>query len=167
MPIKTGDRLPTATLRQLRSEGIKEVNTHALCAGRTVVLFALPGAFTPTCSAAHLPGFVAQADPILAHGVDAIGCVSVNDAFVMDAWGKAHNAALIDMLADGVAEFTAALGLSLDLTAHGLGIRSQRYAMIVEDGVVRYLGIDDTPGVNHSSAERILAELAKGNLGKT
>ena len=161
MPVTVGDRLPHATLRQMQAEGIKEVTTSALCDGRTVVLFALPGAFTPTCTAAHLPGFVANADTILARGVDAIACVSVNDAFVMDAWGKAHNAAMIDMLADGNAEFTRTLGLTLDLASHGLGIRSQRYAMIVEDGTLRYLGIDTAVGVNHSSAERILKELTK------
>ena len=159
MQIQTGDHLPEAMLRQMTKDGIKELTSSALFEGRKVVVFAVPGAYTPTCSAAHLPGFVAHADTILAKGVDAIACVSVNDAFVMDAWGKAQNAEMIQMLADGSAEFTKALGMELDLNEVGFGIRSKRYAMIVDNGAVMYLGIDQTSNLKNSGAERILAEL--------
>lgn len=123
-----------------------------------MVLFAVPGAFTPTCSAAHLPGFVVDADNLKAKGVDSIVCTSVNDTFVMDAWGKAHNAEQIVMLADGLGEFAGALGLTQDRTASQMGIRSQRYAMIVNDGVVEMLNIDEK-GLETTSSEAILAAL--------
>ena len=133
--------------------------TTELFKGKKVVVFALPGAYTPTCSAAHLPGFVVQADEILAKGVDTIACVSVNDAFVMGAWGREHNADRIMMLADGNADFSKAVGLELDLTERLMGVRSQRYAMIVDDGVVSYLAVEAPGKFEVSSAEEILKQL--------
>lgn len=160
MTIKVGDRIPSATLHRMTADGPAEVSTEELFAGKRVALFALPGAFTPTCSAKHLPGFVANADALTAKGVDAIACVSVNDAFVMDAWGKDQNVGdKVMMLADGSAEFTRALGLELDLIARGLGVRSQRYSMVVEDGVVAALHVEDGTGVSASDAETLLGDL--------
>ena len=126
---------------------------------KKVVLFAVPGAFTPGCSMTHLPGFVVNADKIKAKGVDSIVCMSVNDAFVMDAWGKSQNAEALTMLADGNGEFTAKLGLELDGTGFGLGHRSQRFAMIVENGTVTQLNVEEGPGIDASSAETIMALL--------
>lgn len=134
--IKVGDKLPEADLYYMSEDGPTKVTTSEIFGGKKVILFALPGAYTPTCSAAHLPGYVVHADNILAKGVDTIACLSVNDAFVMGAWGDSHNAENILMLADGSAEFTSKLGTTLDLTERGFGIRSDRYAMLVEDGVV-------------------------------
>ena len=128
-------------------------------AGKKVVLFAVPGAFTPTCSAAHLPGFVANADKILAKGVDAIVCLSVNDAFVMSAWGQSQNAEALVMAADGNGEFTTAMGLTLDGSGFGLGHRSSRYALIAEDGKVTVLNADQGGAFDVSSAEKILEAL--------
>ncbi|MCH7930479.1 MAG: peroxiredoxin [Proteobacteria bacterium] len=160
MTIKVGDRIPSATLRRMTADGPVELSTDALFSGKRVALFGLPGAFTPTCSAKHLPGFVANADALKAKGVDAIACVSVNDAFVMDAWGKDQNVGdAVMMLADGSAEFTRALGLELDLIARGLGVRSQRYSMVVEDGVVAALHLEESPGLNVSDAETLLGDL--------
>ncbi len=160
MTIKVGDRIPSATLHRMTADGPAEVSTEELFGGKRVALFALPGAFTPTCSAKHLPGFVANADALTAKGVDAIACVSVNDAFVMDAWGKDQNVGdKVMMLADGSAEFTRALGLELDLIARGLGVRSQRYSMVVEDGVVAALHVEDGAGVSVSDAETLLGDL--------
>ncbi|QSP95473.1 peroxiredoxin [Marinobacter salinisoli] len=158
MTIQVGDKVPDFELRVMGSNGPEAVRTGDLLAGKTVVMFAVPGAFTPTCSAAHLPGFVVNADKIRAKGVDSIICTSVNDAFVMDAWGKAHNAEDVIMLADGLAEFAEALDLTQDRTAAQMGIRSQRYAMIVDDGIVRLLNIDEK-GLESTSAEAILAAL--------
>jgi len=142
------------------AEGPKELDTGAFFAGRTVVLFGVPGAFTPTCSAKHLPGFVEHHDAIKAKGVDAIACMAVNDAFVMKAWGQDQGAlGKITMIADGSAEFTRALGLELDLTARGLGIRCQRFALIARDGKVTHLGIEAPGAFEVSSAEAILAAL--------
>ena len=135
------------------------MTTAELFAGKKVVLFAVPGAFTPTCSAAHLPGFVVNADKIKAKGVDTIVCLSVNDAFVMDAWGKDKNAEELVMAADGNGDFTKAMGLELDGSGFGLGQRSQRYAMIVEDGVVTTLNVEPGPGFEASSAEKIMEAL--------
>jgi peroxiredoxin len=146
-------------MNQMTANGPAELSSEELFSGKKVVLFALPGAFTPTCSASHLPGFVANADKIKAKGVDDIVCLSVNDAFVMDAWGKSQNADAIHMVADGSANFTQAVGLVLDRTQAGLGIRSQRYAMIVEDGVVTALNVEEPGKFEKSSAEAILAEL--------
>lgn len=130
MPIKTGDRIPNVTLAQMTADGPADITTDEIFAGKKVVLFALPGAFTPTCSAAHLPGFVVHGDAIKSKGVDTIACLSVNDAFVMAAWGAGANAEHIAMLADGSGAFTEAVGLALDLTANHMGVRSQRYAMV-------------------------------------
>ena len=158
MAIQTGDRIPAIELQVMGENGPEKVNTDDLFAGKKVVLFAVPGAFTPGCSKTHLPGFVMLADKIKAKGVDSIVCTSVNDVFVMDAWGKAQNAEEIIMLADGLGEFARALDLTQDRTAAQLGIRSQRYAMIVKDGTVERLNID-TQGIEKSSAETILNAL--------
>ena len=139
--------------------GPTPLSTDDIFSGKKVVLFAVPGAFTPGCSVTHLPGYVVNADKILAKGVDTIACLSVNDAFVMDAWGKAQNADHILMLADGNGDFTAALGLELDGRGFGLGQRSQRYAMIVDNGTVTLLNVEEGPGVDVSSAETVLAAL--------
>ena len=160
MTISTGDKLPDATVMHMTADGPAPLTTQELFGGKKVVLFALPGAFTPTCSAAHLPGFVANADKIKAKGVDEIVCLSVNDAFVMDAWGKSQNAEEIHMVADGVAAFTRAIGLDLDLTERGLGVRSKRYAMIVDDGKVTDLAVEESPAkLEASSAEAVLGKL--------
>ena len=159
MTIKTGDRVPAATLKKMGEKGPENVSTEDLFKGKKVVLFAVPGAFTPTCSAAHLPGYVANAHTLRDKGVDTIACVSVNDAFVMGAWGKAQNADEILMLADGNGDFAKALGLTLDGTGFGMGLRSQRFAMIVEDGLVKHLAVEPGPGLDVSSAEKILAAL--------
>jgi len=148
MPIAVGDRLPAATFKTMTAEGPKEIGTADVFAGKKVVLFAVPGAFTPTCSRSHLPGYLANRDAILAKGVDTIAVTAVNDVFVMDAWSKANDAdGKILFLADGSAAFATAIGLTLDLTAGGLGIRSQRYSMLVEDGVVKELNFEEKPGV--------------------
>lgn len=158
MTIQVGDRLPDIELQVMGSNGPEKVRTGDLVAGKKVVLFAVPGAFTPTCSKAHLPGFVVDADAIKAKGVDSIICTSVNDTFVMDAWGKANNAEEIIMLADGLGEFANAVGLTQDRTATQMGIRSQRYAMVVEDGIVSLLNVDEQ-GLEKTSSEAILAAL--------
>src|SRR5690606_7254608 len=158
MSIKVGDKLPDVNFKIMGKEGPENISTADVFAGKKVVLFAVPGAFTPGCTVTHLPGYVVNADKIKAKGVDTIACVAVNDAFVMDAWGKSQNADEIVMLADGSADFTRALGLELDLTAAGMGPRSKRYAMILDDGKVSYLGID-TKGIEESSAERVLEKL--------
>jgi len=159
MTIKTGDKIPACTLKTMGEKGPVDITTKEIFAGKKVVLFAVPGAFTPGCSVTHLPGFVVNADKIKAKGVDTIVCMSVNDAFVMGAWGKAQNAEELLMLADGNGEFTAALGLVLDGTGFGLGKRSQRFAMIVQDGTITHLNVEPGPGIDVSSAEKILALL--------
>ncbi|NOI14047.1 peroxiredoxin [Vibrio hepatarius] len=156
--IQQGQALPAATLSQLTAEGMVNHQVTELFANKKVVLFAVPGAFTPTCSESHLPGFVVLADQIKAKGVDIIACVSVNDAFVMQAWGEAQNANEIMMLGDGDASFTKALGLEMDTAAFG-GIRSQRYAMVIENGVVTQLNVEEPKTFEVSSAEAILASL--------
>ena len=156
MTIKVGDKVPSVNLAHMTENGPGELTSEELFTGRKVVVFAVPGAFTPTCSAAHLPGFVANADRIKAKGVDDVVCLSVNDAFVMDAWGKAQNAGAIHMVADGSGEFARAAGLELDLASRGLGMRSQRYAMVVEDGVVTHLHVDEPARLDKSSAESVL-----------
>jgi len=158
MTIATGDRFPDVTLKTNGPEGPQDLSTGEFLAGRKVALFAVPGAFTPGCSNTHMPGFVVNADKILAKGVDAIACLSVNDAFVMGAWQRDQNAEAITMLADGNAELTRALGLEKDASAAGMGTRCQRFAMLLDDGVVTYLGIDEK-GVEQSSAETLLAHL--------
>jgi peroxiredoxin len=161
MTIKVGDKLPSATLRRFGEGGIEQISTESLTSGKKVVLFAVPGAFTPTCSEQHLPGFMQHADAIRAKGVDTIACVAVNDPFVVNAWTKATGAAgKVDILSDGNADFTKAVGLELDASGFGLGIRSKRYAMIVEDGVVTHLMVEDVPTqADASSANTILAAL--------
>ena len=159
--IKVGDKVPSATLRTMGPEGPKAVTTEELFApGKKVVVFALPGAFTPTCSAKHVPGFVAEADKIKAKGVDTIACISVNDAFVMGAWGKDQKSGdKVMMLGDGAAEFTNAMGLAMDLTKNGMGVRSQRYAMIVKDGKVDQLFVEKPGAFEVSAAENVLKHL--------
>lgn len=160
MTIKVGDKIPSATLNIMTAEGPGPVATDEYFAGRKVALFSVPGAFTPTCSAKHLPGFVENADSILAKGVDEIACMSVNDVFVMDAWGK--NAGVdgkVTMLADGNALFAKALGLEMDASGFGMGLRSKRFSMIVEDGVVTELNLEEPGAFQVSSAEHMLAQL--------
>lgn len=161
MAIKPGERLPLhLKLKEMTDSGPRDVALEEVFKGKKVVLFAVPGAFTPTCSAKHLPGFIEKADDIKRKGVDEIVCVAVNDAFVMGAWGKASGAAgKVRLLADGNAEFTKAIGLELDASGFGMGVRSQRYAMIVNDGVVEELLIEPGPGLSVSSAESVLAKL--------
>ena len=160
MAIKTGEKIGSVSLRHMADDGIKEITTDELFGGKKVVLFALPGAFTPTCSTKHVPGFLGNAAAIKAKGVDTIACVSVNDAFVMGAWAADQGTGGdILMLADGNADFTKAVGLELDASGFGMGVRSQRYAMIVDDGVVTALAVEDGPGLDVSAAEKILAQL--------
>ena len=160
MAIKAGDSLPDVKLKEMGDGGPKEVSVGELTKGKKVVLFAVPGAFTPTCSMKHLPGFVEKAAEIRAKGVDDIVCLSVNDAFVMGAWGKNQNAGgKVRMLADGNAELTKKLGFELDGSGFGMGTRSQRYAMIVKDGKVEELMVEPGPGLNASSAEAVLQKL--------
>lgn len=156
--IQQGQSLPQATLNELTADGSVTHQVTELFANKKVVLFAVPGAFTPTCSEAHLPGYVVLADQLKAKGVDMIACVAVNDAFVMHAWGEAQNASEIRMLADGDASFTKALGLEMDTGAFG-GVRSQRYAMILEDGKVTTLNVEEAKAFEASKAETILALL--------
>jgi len=159
MTIKIGDQIPSATLYQMTADGPAEITTDALFAGKRVALFALPGAFTPTCSTKHVPGFLAKAGAFQAKGIDAIACVSVNDAFVMGAWGKDQGVGdKILMLADGSGDFTRALGLELDLSDRGFGLRSQRYSMLVENGVAKALHVEDGGGFGVSDAETLLAD---------
>jgi len=159
MAIAIGDTIPAANLMVMGANGPEGVSTDDLFAGKRVLLFAVPGAFTPGCSMTHLPGYVANADKIKAAGIDSIVCLSVNDAFVMGAWGQAQNAEEIIMLADGNGELTGKLGLELDGSGFGLGTRSQRYAMIVNDGSVTHLNVEEGPGVDVSSAETMMALL--------
>lgn len=159
MTIKVGDKLPHVNLRRLGEGGIDEVSTESLTSGKKVVLFAVPGAFTPTCSEQHLPGFMQHADAIKAKGVDTIACIAVNDPFVIGEWTKATGAAgKVDILSDGNAEFTKAIGLELDGSGFGLGTRSQRYAMIVDDGVVKTLLIEDVPTQAEASSANAIIE---------
>jgi len=160
MSVKVGDTIPSMKLMTAAAEGPKEVSTDDLFKGKKVVMFAVPGAFTPTCSAKHMPGFVQNAAAIKAKGVDSVICVAVNDVFVMGAWAKDQGAGdKVTMLADGSAALTKALGLELDLTARGLGIRSQRYALVAEDGKVTHLAVEAPGGFEVSKAESILAAL--------
>ena len=159
MTIQEGEKLPEATLHMMKDGAPTPVTTAELFGGKKVVAFAVPGAFTPTCSQAHLPGFVVQADTIMGKGVDSIVCLSVNDAFVMDAWGKDKNAENLLMVGDGNGDFTKALGLEMDGSGFGLGTRSQRFAMIVEDGVVTKLAVEAPGKFEVSSAEAILEVL--------
>jgi peroxiredoxin len=161
MAIKVGDSLPVdIKLKEMGEGGVKDVTVGEIFKGKKVVLFAVPGAFTPTCSMKHLPGFLEQASAIKAKGVHEIVCLSVNDAFVMGAWGKANSVAgKIRMLADGNGDFSKAIGLALDASGFGMGTRSQRYAMIVQDGTVKELFVEPSAGLTISSAESVLAKL--------
>jgi peroxiredoxin len=160
MSIKVGDRVPSATLTQMKGGAPQPVKTEDLFAGKQVALFALPGAFTPTCSAKHLPGFVQHADDLKRKGVDVIACVSVNDAFVMGAWGEHQSVGdKVMMLADGNGEFTRALGLEMDASKYGMGKRSQRYSMLVDNGVVKQLYVEEPGAFAVSSAEHMLQQL--------
>ena len=159
MAVSVGDQIPNVTIKTMGEKGPEDFNTGDFFAGKKVVLFAVPGAFTPTCSAAHVPGFVVNADKILAKGVDAIVCLSVNDAFVMSAWGQSQNAEALVMAADGNGEFTQAMGLTLDVTGFGLGHRTSRYALIAEDGKITTLNAEQGGAFEVSSAEKILEAL--------
>ncbi len=160
MTIKVGDKIPQVTLSTMTEEGPKPVDLGELCEGKKVVLFAVPGAFTPTCSAQHLPGYITNSSALKEKGADVIACVSVNDAFVMAAWGKDRNSGdNVLMLADGNGEFTAAVGLEMDGKAFGLGTRSQRYAMVIDSGVVTTLNVEPGPSLDVSSSESILNSL--------
>jgi peroxiredoxin len=160
MTIKVGDRIPSAKLRHMTAEGPKEITTDEIFKGKKVVLFAVPGAFTPTCSAKHLPGFVQNAQAIKGKGVDTIACIAVNDAFVMGAWGKSQSTeGKIEMLADGNGTFTKELGLEMDGSGFGLGTRSKRYAMVVDDGVVKQLNVENPGAFEVSSAEAVMKAL--------
>ena len=158
MAIGVGDKIPAGARTRIGAEGPEPVSTDDLLGGKKVVVFAVPGAFTPTCSAQHLPGFISKADEIRAKGLDTIACLSVNDVFVMDAWGKDQNAAgKVDMLADGSAALTQELGTVLDLTDRGLGVRSSRYSMIVEDGTVTQINLEEGGGFEVSDADTVLS----------
>ena len=160
MAIKEGDKIPSVTLRHLTAEGVQAVPSDEFFAGKKVIVFGLPGAYTRTCSSRHLPGYVANAAALKAKGVDAIACLSVNDAFVMSAWGKEHHAGdKVVMLGDGSAEFTKAIGLELDRVKEGMGIRSQRYAMLIDSGVVKKLHVEKPGEYGVSSAEAMLEAL--------
>lgn len=154
--IKVGDKIPRASVQTMSENGPVVHNTDEMLSKGKIVLFAVPGAFTPTCSKAHLPGYVVKADTIKSKGVDSIVCMSVNDAFVMNAWGKANNAENLVMLADGNGEFAKALGLQADSSAFGMGTRSRRFAMIIENGVVKHLAVEQPREFQVSSAEAIL-----------
>ena len=158
MTIKAGDKIPSIELKTMTSDGPDGITTDDLFNGKKVILFGLPGAFTPTCSAKHVPGYVQHADAIKAKGVDTIACISVNDAFVMGAWGRENNATgAVRMMADGSAEFTKAVGMDLDLNAGGMGVRSKRYSMLIDDGVVKAVNVEEAPGgMEVSDAETML-----------
>jgi len=160
MTISAGDSIPAASLATMGGDGPQGVSTDDLFKGKTVAIFGVTAAFSPTCSAKHLPGFIQNADAIKAKGVDEIVCLSVNDVFVMDAWGKDQSAGdKVTMIADGSAEFTKAAGLELDLSSRGLGVRCLRFAMVVEDGVVKSLHIDEAGAFEKTSAESMLGDL--------
>ena len=159
MSISVGDKIPDVKLVKATAEGPQPVQSAEYFAGRRVALFSVPGAFTPTCSARHLPGFVEKSGELAAKGIDEIACTAVNDAFVLGAWNKSGGSDAITMLADGNGDFAAALGLELDGSGFGMGTRSQRFAMIVEDGTVKHLNVEDGPGVDVSSAETMMALL--------
>jgi peroxiredoxin len=160
MAVKVGDKVPSATLKFLSSEGPKEITTDELFNGKKVAVFAVPGAFTPTCSQRHLPGYVDKYSDLKSKGVDTIACISVNDAFVMGAWGKDQNCGdKVTMLADGSGDFTRAMGLELDARKAGLGMRSQRYSMLVDNGVVTKLHVEAPGKFEVSDAESMLKAL--------
>lgn len=160
MTIKVGDKMPSGTLTLITKDGPQKISTDEYFQGRKVVLFSVPGAFTPTCDAKHLPGFVEKAGDLKAKGVDKIACLAVNDAFVMKAWGKSQNADdKVDMLADGNADYTKALGLDFDASGFGMGTRGQRFAVVVENGVVKQLNVEAKGEFKVSSAEYVLGQV--------
>jgi peroxiredoxin len=160
MTIKAGDKMPAGVFKTMTAEGPKEVSAEALFAGKTVVLFSVPGAFTPTCDAKHLPGFVQHAEAFKAKGVDSIACMAVNDMFVMNAWGKSGNVGeAVMMLADGNGDYSRALGLELDARGFGMGMRGQRFAIIVKDGVATHVNIEAPGKFEVSTAEYVLNQL--------
>jgi len=159
MTIDSGKSIPSVNIKTVKQGAISEADSRTLLSNGKVLVFGLPGAFTPTCSAAHLPGYVVKADELKAKGVDKIVCMSVNDAFVMKAWAEASNAEAITMLADGNAELTKALGLEMDASAHGMGVRCRRFAMIINDGVVEKVFVEAPGQFEVSSAEHILTQL--------
>lgn len=160
MPIKVGDNMPPGTLTVATDEGPQKVSAEQFFKGKKVVLFSVPGAFTPTCDAKHLPGFVERAAEIRGKGVDTIACIAVNDPFVMKAWGKSQGCnGKVQMIADGNAEYTKALGLEMDATGFGMGIRGQRFALIVDDGVVKSVNVEQKGEFKVSSAESVLEQL--------
>jgi peroxiredoxin len=160
MTIKTGERMPHGTFKRMTKEGPKDLTSEELFKGKTVLLFSVPGAFTPTCDAKHLPGFVQLAEPIRAKGVDTIACMAVNDVFVMNAWGKAAGVGdKILMLADGNGDYARALGLELDGRKFGMGTRGQRFAILVRDGVAARVDVEEPGQFKVSSAEAMLAHL--------
>ena len=160
MPIQAGQRMPAGVLKTMSAEGPKDVQTEELFKGKTVVLFSVPGAFTPTCDAKHLPGFVQLADSLRAKGVDLIACMAVNDVFVMNAWGKASGVAdKVMMLADGNGEYAKALGLELDGRAFGMGLRGQRFALVVKAGLVQHANVEAPGQFKVSAAEHVLSQL--------
>jgi len=160
MAIQVGEKIPSVTLQQMQQSGVVDITTEELFDGKKVVVFGLPGAFTPTCSVSHLPGYVVKSDEIFAKGVDSIICISVNDAFVMGAWGEQNNVDdRVKMIADGNANFARAVGLDLDLTGRGMGVRSQRYAMVVTNGIVETLNIEAAGKFEVSDADTILNSL--------
>ena len=160
MAISVGDKIPDVTLMTMTADGPAPVQSNDVLGAGKVVLFAVPGAFTPTCSDHHLPGFVLRADDIRAKGVETIACVAVNDPFVMGAWGQTQNTeGSVVMLSDGNGDFTAAMDLTMDGSRFGLGTRSQRYAAIIDDGVVTELMVEPAPGLDVSSADSVLSKL--------
>ena len=160
MTIKVGDRMPPGTFGVMTESGPGAISTDELFSGKKVVLFSVPGAFTPTCSAKHLPGFVDRAGEILANGVDTIACTAVNDTFVMSAWGKSQNVGdRVLMLADGNGEYAKALGLEMDGSAFGMGMRGKRFALVVDDGVVKHIAVEAPGKFEVSSADAVLAAL--------
>jgi len=160
MTIKVGDQMPSGTLTLVTSEGPQKISADDYFKGKKVVLFSVPGAFTPTCDAKHLPGFVEKAADLKGKGVDKIACLAVNDAFVMKAWGKAQAVdGKVDMLADGNAEYTKALGLELDATGFGMGTRGQRFALVVDNGVVKHVNVEEKGEFRVSSAEYVLTQV--------
>ncbi|MBO0766282.1 MAG: peroxiredoxin [Hyphomicrobiaceae bacterium] len=161
MPIKVGDRLPDATFTTMSAEGPKPMHTSEVFGGKKVALFAVPGAYTPTCSKQHLPGYVQKYDELKSKGFELVACTAVNDVFVLTAWARDSGAdGKILMLADGSAEFAKKIGLDIDLTARGLGVRSKRYSMIVEDGVVKSLNVEEVPSNHDKSSAALLCSLA-------
>jgi glutaredoxin/glutathione-dependent peroxiredoxin len=161
MTIQVGDKVPAATFKYIGADGPKEITSDELLGGKTVVLFAVPGAFTPACSQRHLPGYIEKANELKANGVDTIACVAVHDQFVMSAWGKSQNAGdKVMMLADGSGDFARAVGLEIDLSRAGLGTRSKRYSMLIENGTVKALNVEQAPPqVEVSSADAMLKAL--------